>query len=107
MDSKEIQYNSYGEIKNIKHYKQVRELFNKKELNDEEKEIISSKVLCYCGLLVSKAGIKSHITNSLVHRKRMSVYNIDSGYYVNPTNAYSRIQYKIEVTKDNFVIDFD
>jgi len=107
-DLKDIKYNSYGEVKNINHYRKIEKLYNTDKISEEEKQVLSTKVKCYCGLLVSKAGIKGHITNSKIHRKRMSLFNISNDiWYANPHNAYARIQKTIEVTHDKFVIDFD
>ena len=72
----------------------------------KKKKVISTKVKCYCGFLLSKAGIKAHISNSLIHRKRMRIFNIDSDYYVNAHNPFSRVDKKIEITKDKYILDF-
>ena len=102
-----ISYNSYGEIRNLNDYKLLQKIYCKEELSEEEKIFLSSKVKCYCGLIVSRNGIKSHISTSLIHKKRMAVYNLSDYWYVNPEKPYCRIDRNITIDKGRFILDFN
>lgn len=102
----DITYNSYGEIRDRKQYNYIETLFCKKNITEEEKLFLSKKIKCYCGLIVNKNGIKSHISTSSIHKKRMSVYNIDGSWYCSPHKPYSRIDKKIEINEGKYILDF-
>ena len=102
-----IQYNSYGECRNNKHHKYLLDIYKKKNINDEEKKILENKILCFCGCLISRGGIKSHISISKLHKKRMSIFNnYNPNFYCNPLKPYSRKDNTITITNDRYVLDF-
>ena len=76
------------------------------EYKEQKIEFLSKKIKCYCGLIVNKNGIKSHISTSSIHKKRMSVYNIDGSWYCSPHKPYSRIDKKIEINEGKYILDF-
>jgi hypothetical protein len=103
-----IHYNSYGEIRNKTEYKYLEDLFYKIDNSNEEKEILKNKVRCYCGLILLKNTLKSHISTSKLHRDRMRKFNLsDYNYYVNPIKPYSRIDKCITITNEKIVLNFD
>lgn len=102
----DITYNSYGEVRDKNQYKYIESLFSKKDITDEEKLFLGKKVKCYCGLIVNKNGIKSHISTSIIHKKRMAVFNIDGSWYCPPHKPYSRIDKKIEFNEGKYILDF-
>jgi len=102
----DITYNSYGEIRDRTQYKYVENLFNKKDLSEEEKLCLSQKVRCYCLLIVNRNGLKSHISTSKIHKKRMEAYNISNNWYVSPHKPYSRLDKCIEINEGKYILDF-
>jgi len=103
-----IDYNSYGEVRDKYQYKYLEDLFFKIDNNVQEKEILKNKIRCYCGLILLKNTIKSHISTSKLHRDRMRKYNLQNyNYYVNPTKPYSRIDKCITITNEKIVLSFD
>jgi hypothetical protein len=74
-----IDYNSYGEVRDKNQYKYLEDLFFKIDNNVQEKEILKNKIRCYCGLIL----------------------------LINPTKPYSRIDKCITITNEKIVLSFD
>lgn len=101
-----MKFNIYGEVINIDDYQKLEDLFNKEELNDEERDMMKNKTRCACGLILSIYGIKAHVSSSKIHKKRMSALGFTEAY-CHPRRPYSRLQKKIEIQKEKITISFD
>ena len=101
-----MKFNIYGEVINIDDYKKLEDLFNKEELNEEEKNMMKNKTRCACGLILSIYGIKAHVSSSIIHKDRMLKLGFTEAY-CHPRRPYSRLQKKMEIQREKITIDFD
>jgi hypothetical protein len=105
--SKSIVTNIYGEIINEDDYKMVEEIFNKNNLkNDLEKCLISNKIRCACGLILSVSGLKAHVSSSAIHKKRMIAIGC-ADVYTHPYRPYSRVEKCIRKYHEKVILSFD
>jgi hypothetical protein len=98
--------NNHGEIINDIDYIRLEDIFNKEILTEEEKLLIQHKTRCACGLIVSISGLKSHVSSSNIHKKRMNKFRL-SDKYIHPHSPYSRVPKKIEKFNEKIIINFD
>tara|TARA_R100000773_G_scaffold26217_1_gene22825 strand:+ start:1123 stop:1437 length:315 start_codon:yes stop_codon:yes gene_type:complete len=102
-----ITTNIYGEIQDKNHYEKIEDIFNRKELKtDEEKYLISNKIRCACGLILSVSGLKAHVSSSAIHKKRMNNLGC-ADIYTHPYKPYSRIDKCIKIYNEKIVLNFD
>jgi hypothetical protein len=99
--------NIYGEIINKNDYERVEKIFNTNELKtDEEKCLVSNKIRCACGLILSVSGLKPHVSSSAVHKKRMEKIGC-ADIYTHPYRPYSRVDKCIKIYKEKIILDFN
>jgi hypothetical protein len=98
--------NIYGEVIDKKGEEKIEKIFNNTEASHEELKLISGKIRCPCGKIVSVSGLKSHISSSIVHKKRMEKIGC-ADIYVHPFRPYSRIQKNIEIFHEKTILNFD
>jgi hypothetical protein len=96
--------NMYGEIIDERQYKKLEKIFNNSDNEEELNDNLKKYVKCFCGLLISKQGLRHHISTSHIHKKRMK--NINTDLYVNPDKPFSRISKKVEISNEKVVLDF-
>ena len=102
-----ITTNIYGEITNENDYKKIENIFNRNEIKtDEERILISNKIRCACGLILSVSGLKAHVSSSAIHKKRMNKLGC-ADIYTHPYKPYSRIDKCIKIYKEKIVLNFD
>ena len=102
-----ITTNVYGEILDEDDYKRVETIFNRNEIKtDEEKCLISNKIRCACGLILSVSGLKAHVSSSFIHKKRM--IEIGCGdIYCHPYKPFSRKEHSVKFYKERVILNFD
>lgn len=102
-----ITTNVYGEILDEDDYKRVETIFNRNEIKtDEEKCLISNKIRCACGLILSVSGLKAHVSSSVVHKKRMNSIGC-ADIYTHPYKPYSRIDKCIKKYNEKIILNFN
>tara|TARA_R100001163_G_C4917102_1_gene98903 strand:+ start:218 stop:529 length:312 start_codon:yes stop_codon:yes gene_type:complete len=98
--------NIYGEIIDKNGENKIEEIFNNPQSTEEELKLISGKIRCPCGKIVSVSGLKSHISSSIIHKKRMKKIGC-ADIYTHPFRPYSRIQKSIEIFHEKTIVNFD
>jgi hypothetical protein len=98
--------NIYGEVIDKKGEEKIERIFNNTESTEDELKLISGKIRCACGKIISVSGLKSHISSSIVHKKRMEKIGC-ADVYIHPFRPYSRLQKCIEIFHEKTIINFD
>ena len=98
--------NIYGEIIYKEGEKKIENIFNNTDITEEELKLISGKIRCPCGKIVSVSGLKSHISSSIIHKRKMEKIGC-ADIYVHPFRPYSRIQKNIEIFHEKIIVNFD
>tara|TARA_Y100000114_G_C11732014_1_gene314133 strand:- start:673 stop:984 length:312 start_codon:yes stop_codon:yes gene_type:complete len=98
--------NIYGEVIDKKGEEKIERIFNNTESTEEELKLISGKIRCACGKIISVSGLKSHISSSVIHKKRMEKIGC-ADIYIHPFRPYSRLQKCIEIFHEKTIVNFD